>query len=402
MLYGTRPVTSRPHPESSLSTAPRVHTRSFLRRHAVALAASVVITGVLYYTIRKGGLKFVPEGGDFKSLKWWFLPLYVPLYFAMAWFRSVRWRYLLRSIAEVPRRRLFAVSCIGFGAILVLPFRIGEIVRPYMIRTKPSQRRPGSRDITMTAATSSVFAERIIDGLYLSIVLAVALVLVPTVHPLPDKVVGIPVTVAHVRMSGYAMLALFCALFATTAVFYFARSWAHRTTLRVVGKISVNLAKKLATIPEKAADGLHVFGRGKDALGFLFETTLYWGFNAVGMWGLAWACGVVRADGSAPSFGEACGLMGMLGCAILIPGPPGLLGVFQAGLYAGMTMYYPTSVVVGAGAAYVFLLYALQVVLQLAFAVWGLYDQGEGRGFRGGLRALEEAEGIVTAPADPA
>ena len=80
--------------------------------------------------------------------------------------------------------------------------------------------------------------------------------------------------------------------------------------------------------------------------------------------------------------------MGMLGCAILIPGPPGLLGVFQAGIYAGMTMYYPTSVVVGAGAAYVFLMYASQVVFQLAAGGWGLLTE------RGGLKALEEAEGL--------
>ena len=80
--------------------------------------------------------------------------------------------------------------------------------------------------------------------------------------------------------------------------------------------------------------------------------------------------------------------MGMLGCAILIPGPPGLLGVFQAGIYAGMTMYYPTSVVVGAGAAYVFLIYASQVVFQLASGGVGLLTE------RGGLKALEEAEGM--------
>jgi hypothetical protein len=70
----------------------------------------------------------------------------------------------------------------------------------------------------------------------------------------------------------------------------------------------------------------------------------------------------VHADGSAITFGEACALMGMLGCTILIPGPPGLLGVFQAGIYAGMTMYFPTQVVTGAGSAYVFLMYVIQLV----------------------------------------
>ena len=383
-----------------MSDAPSARPRGFFRSHAVPLVASAVITVVLYFTIRRGGLKFVPEGGDFKGVNWWLLPAYLPIFFGQTWFRSVRWRFLLRSIAEVPKRRLLAVSCVGFAAILLLPFRLGEIVRPYLIRTRPSQRRPGSRDITMTAATSSVFAERVIDGLYLSIVLVLALVFVPTVHPLPDTVVGIPVSVAHVRMSGYVMLGLFCVLFVTIAVFYFARSWAHRTTLAVVGTVSHTLANKLASMFEKAADGLHVFGHGNDAFGFFVETTLYWGFNGLGMWGLAWACGVAHADGTAPTFGEACGLMGMLSCAILIPGPPGLLGVFQAGLYAGMTMYYPTAVVVGPGAAFVFLLYALQVVLQLVLAVWGLYDQGEGRGLRGGLQKLEEAEGIVATPAD--
>ena len=53
------------------------------------------------------------------------------------------------------------------------------------------------------------------------------------------------------------------------------------------------------------------------------------------MWVLAWGCGVVHANGSAPTLGESLGLMGMLGCAILIPGPPGMLGVFQAGIYLG-------------------------------------------------------------------
>ena len=85
------------------------------------------------------------------------------------------------------------------------------------------------------------------------------------------------------------------------------------------------------------------------------------------MWILAWGCGVVHADGSGITFGEACALMGMLGCTILIPGPPGLLGVFQAGIYAGMTMYFPREVVTGGGSAYVFLLY----VIQLAWTIIG-------------------------------
>jgi uncharacterized membrane protein YbhN (UPF0104 family) len=255
-------------------------------------------------------------------------------------------------------------------------------VRPYLIR---SPGRLGGKSISLTAATSSVVAERVIDGLYVSIVLALALLFVPTVHPLPDRVVGIPVTVEHVRMSGYAMLGLFGVAFTTIAVFYFARSWAHRTTLAVLGKVSAPLAERLATMAEKFADGLHLFSRGREAFWFMAETTAYWMVNALGMWFLAWGCGVIHADGSLATFGEACAMMGMLSCAIFIPGPPGMLGVFQAGIYAAMTMFYPTSVVIGAGAAYVFLLYASQVTCQLLFGAIALWLD------RDGLGALEES-----------
>jgi uncharacterized membrane protein YbhN (UPF0104 family) len=357
--------------------------------------ASVLITAGMIYTAQKGGLKLVPDSGDFGGVRWWTIAIYYPLLAAMTWFRSVRWRFLLRQIVDVPKRRLFAVSCVGFASILLLPFRLGELVRPYMLRTKPGERPADGRVLTMTAATSSIVAERVIDGLFLSLILAAALIFVPTIEPLPDKVVGLPLTVAQVRVSGFVMLGLFTAAFVTIAVFYFARSWAVRATHVVVGKISPKLADKLAGLFEKLAAGLHVFGRGKDLLGFLVETAIYWGCNALGMWVLAWGCGVVHADGSGITFGETCGLMGMLGCAILIPGPPGLLGVFQAGIYAGMTMYYPTDVVIGGGAAFVFLLYISQVILHLGTGAWGLWHEAGGRGLR---KALEDTEAALEIP----
>src|SRR5438270_6655027 len=103
------------------------------------------------------------------------------------------------------------------------------------------------------------------------------------------------------------------------------------------------------------------------------------------MWVPVIGCGFGRGDGTAITFAESCGLMGMLGCAILIPGPPGLLGVFQAGIYAGMTMYVPTAIVTGPGAAYVFILYMAQVALHLSTGAWGLAQEGGTRRLRGAL-----------------
>ncbi|WP_394846105.1 flippase-like domain-containing protein [Pendulispora brunnea] len=357
-----------------------------MKRHKGKLVASFLITLGIWLTLHKGGLKIVPEGGDFHAVRWWVVPCYVVILAAIAWFRSIRWRFLLRAVTDVPKKRLFTTAMVGFTAILLMPFRIGEFVRPYMLHAKQGA-KPGEKPISLTAATSSVVAERVIDGLYVSVVLALALLLVPTVDPLPDRVVGIPVSVKQVRMSGYAMFGLFGVASITIATFYFARAWAHRTTLLVVGKVSPSLAERLAGMAEKLADGLHVFGRGRDLLGFLFETTIYWALNACGMWLLAWGCGVTHADGTAVTFGEACTLMGMLSCAVIIPGPPGMLGVFQAGVYSGMTMYYPTSIVTGPGAAYVFLMYASQIAFQLLAGALGLLMEGTR-----GLEVLERGE----------
>lgn len=359
-------------------------SKGFFRRNAAKLLASVIITAGIVFTLQKGGLTLVPEGGDFAHVRWLSIPAYLLTLGVMSYFRAVRWRYLLRSFADVPRRRVLAVSWIGFAAILLMPFRIGEIVRPYMLREKGK--------ISMSSATGTVVAERVVDGLYLSVVLALALVFVPTIDPLPARVVGLPISVAQVRASGFVMLGIFTTAFVTIAVFYFARAWAHRMTLAVFGIVSKPLAEKLATMAEKLANGLHFLGRGRDAGGFFVETTLYWGLNAFGMWLLAWGCGVVHGDGSAITFGESCALMGMLGCTILIPGPPGLLGVFQAGIYAGMTMYFPTEIVTSAGSAYVFLLYAIQLVWTIGSAAFFLVVD------RGAMKALAETPALSETP----
>lgn len=359
-------------------------SQSFLRKNAVKLVASAVITVGMLFTLQKGGLTLVPKNGDFANVKWIAIPAYFLTLGVMSYFRAVRWRFLLRSFADVPRRRVLAVSWIGFAAILLMPFRLGELVRPYMLREKGK--------LSMSSVTGTVVAERVVDGLYLSIVLAVALVLVPTVDPLPAQVVGLPISVQQVRTSGFVMLGVFTTAFITIAVFYFARDWARKVTLAVFGIVSRRLGEKLAGMAEKLANGLHFLGRGRDAGGFLVETTLYWGINAFGMWILAWGCGVVHADGTPITFGESCALMGMLGCTILIPGPPGLLGVFQAGIYAGMTMYFPESVVTSSGAAYVFLLYACQLVWTVGAAGFFLVVD------RGSLKALQHSPALVSEP----
>lgn len=359
--------------EPSGATSP-----SFLRRHAGRFVASLVVTACVIWGLKHSGLDLIPPASAFAHVRWWTVPTYVIFVGAMTYFRAVRWRFLLRKVADVPMGRLLSVSFVGFAAILLLPFRLGEFVRPAMLREKGK--------ISFSAATGSIIADRVVDGLYLSIVLAIALLLVPTADPLPEKIVGLPLTVAQVR--GYAMFTLagFTGALATIAVYFFARKWAHRATIAVFGIVSKKLAERLAHEAERLADGLDVLRSPKDASGYLLETTLYWAINAAGMWFLAWGTGLEHADGSAPTFWEAAAMMGMLGITILIPGPPGLLGIFQAGLFCGMTFFYPESIVKERGAAYACLLFLVQVVWTVLSGAVALFAG------HGSLKAIAAAE----------
>jgi uncharacterized membrane protein YbhN (UPF0104 family) len=169
---------------------------------------------------------------------------------------------------------------------------------------------------------------------------------------------------------GYAFLtaAGFGALFVIMATYFYARDFARRATLAVFSIVSRPLAEKLATEAERLAHGLDFLSNGRAAVGFMFETTLYWVTNAASMWVLAWAAGMQHTDGSAPTFAESFALMGMLGVTILIPGPPGMLGIFQAGVFCGMTMYYPADIVKDRGAVYACLLFLIQVGLTVITA----------------------------------
>src|SRR5437660_11937292 len=88
---------------------------------------------------------------------------------ATVYIRAQRWRVLLRPVGEVPLYAALSATAIGFGASSVLPFRLGELLRPALLG-----RRAG---VGMSAALSSVVLERLFDmllviGCFLGVALA--------------------------------------------------------------------------------------------------------------------------------------------------------------------------------------------------------------------------------------
>lgn len=69
--------------------------------------------------------------------------------------RALRWQYLLAPIGPTRFSQAFRTTVLGFAANTVLPARIGEVVRPYLLA-----RREG---LSITATFATIILERLLD-----------------------------------------------------------------------------------------------------------------------------------------------------------------------------------------------------------------------------------------------
>ena len=87
------------------------------------------------------------------------------------WIRAVRWRALITSPKRISTDSLFSATMIGFMANNVLPFRLGEFVRPWALARR--------ENMSKTTLLATIVVERAIDMLTLLAILGVALAVYP-------------------------------------------------------------------------------------------------------------------------------------------------------------------------------------------------------------------------------
>jgi uncharacterized protein (TIRG00374 family) len=88
--------------------------------------------------------------------------------------RTFRWQRIVRPVAPLSFWSAFSIVLMGFAANNLLPARLGEVVRSYLLRRKTGARK--------TYGMATIILERICDGLTLIVFLGALSLLVP----LPD------------------------------------------------------------------------------------------------------------------------------------------------------------------------------------------------------------------------
>lgn len=283
-------------------------------------------------------------------------------------FRATRWAYLLRPIGvTLPFGKLFSISTVGFMALLALPFRLGEFVRPYFVVREGKAR--------MSAVLGTVAVERIVDGLLISVLFFVTYALSGSAFS--------PVlrSAAWISLLGFL---------GATAFLAFALVWTDATIrltlkLTLVESFAPKLAARIGDKMRSLIRGFQVLRDPKNLVPFLFQSVIYWGVNGLGLWILARQMGL-----AIPLIGSYAA-MSFTGVLISLPNAPGLVGQFHYGVTEAMGAYLPASTINQQG-AYAILVHLLQSFWYVGTGFLALFFAARGRSLR---QVVEESNAVL-------
>jgi len=133
------------------------------------VAVNVLSAGALIWALRDARL------GDFKddlaSMDWKWMALAIIVELAVYLLYAVRWSLVLRPVVRMGFWQSVRYVYVGLFGNEVLPLKAGEILRPYLLSHRT--------ELPFSVSLSSILIERIFDGIWLCLALAVTLRYVP-------------------------------------------------------------------------------------------------------------------------------------------------------------------------------------------------------------------------------
>lgn len=225
------------------------------------------------------------------------------------WLRALRWRILLAPVGRFSLAGLTWANLIGFGANNILPARLGELVRAYVL---------GRLEETPAAGVlATIVVERILDGLMLLVILFVTLLFVD-----PSAAAG-AFDVAYLRGAGYSLLGLYLGVLAVMAALWRWPEATRRLLTGLASRLSARLGQLVGRLLETFQQGLGILGRAGHLPALVAYTALIWLSYLAAFGVFLPAVGLpLRPIYAAMAFSGS-------GLAAAVPGGPGYVGAFQ-------------------------------------------------------------------------
>jgi uncharacterized protein (TIRG00374 family) len=249
------------------------------------------------------------------------LLLSLPLLFLAFWIRVIRWRYLLLPLGKIKRHTLFGAIMIGFMSLNLLPFRLGEFVRAFVLGRRTN--------LSKSSVFATIIVERMFDGFAMIFIMLTSLSFLP--FSLGES------TLDWVRFFAYLGLIVF--LLALVLVILIRLKY--NVIIRLVEKspfLSPKIRLKVVRVIRSFAAGLSIIGGFRRFLTITFWSLLVWVVTSVYYWTVMFS--FVGPDngslGSEAGFAGSLFLTGALALGIMIPAGPAFIGTFELACIAAL------------------------------------------------------------------
>jgi uncharacterized protein (TIRG00374 family) len=275
------------------------------------LILGLLIAAILVYlSIR--GIHFQDVMDGLGRVRYLYIPPLLVVLFFLQVLRAWRWGIILSPIEKVDQLSLFAVTSVGFLAIVAIPARLGELARPYLM-TKKSQ-------IRMSAALGTILVERILDSLTVLLIFIIVLFFMP----LPTWLIG----------AGLIFFLATAAMVAAVIIVSFAkRDGSVRPLTSLCNKLPEKYAVKLISLIECLIDGFAIIADPKQFLQVMLLSLVIWLINGTAIYIL------FQAFGFSLPFVVAFVLMIILTIGIAIPAAPGFIGNWHYSCVLGLSLF---------------------------------------------------------------
>ena len=284
--------------------------------------------------------------------------------------RVIRWGPLIQHLVKLPFRRLNAISAVGFMGIFLLPLRLGEFVRPYLVHKEVPE-------VSMSALVGTVVIERVFDGLIVTLLLFVAL----------SSASGDLERFNAVTLGAWLSLAVFVAGLATLILLHNFKDYFYRKLHLLLRPLPIKVSHRVIGMMDGFSAGLSTIPNRNVMVSFSLTTLLYWCLNGFAIWAVAPGFGL-NIELSTGFMMMSCVVVGMM-----IPNSPGNVGTFW------YFLLLPLAGIEGLdGSAQITILglglYLAQLVQQSSFGLWFLMTNAFSR------TSLEEAASYASSDSE--
>jgi len=309
----------------------------------------IVVIGLLALLLRHVEWAAVRSG--FAQVDYRFLPLLIALVALNFVIRSWRWRYLVAGGESMSLRSLVDATTVGFMSSFLLPFRAGEVTRPWILTRWES--------VGFGSAVASIVVERVVDALVVIGLLSLA---AGWIEEAPEWLSTGARLLGLVALVGLGMMLM---------AYFFSRAFS-KLARRMVSVLLFpaalsKLREGLYQMIDGFLEGLKAISSGRQLLVVIGASLVLWLEMALFYQAGLWTMGI--------HLSPLAGLMVnvLVALAIAAPGPPGFLGTYQIGCLAALGLF---SVSRETGLSYAIVTHVVQAACIIPAGLWILHARG--------------------------